>query len=355
MRACFPLLLLAGVAGCNPPADTGDDPVDDTGDTERGDTDTTPPDLVFALGGDWSGTTLTLTWFDLTSFGSDVLVTGGVLYSGAVTEETPGVSVGTPPEADRQEIDPTGAPGLRLAMYLPALHVDTDGDGVRSGEEAWAGVGGWWVMYVEGTVPADFEVPGLVPGWNSVHLRVNEDVPPDVADVSAVPLTTNLAVQSPITLGGTWTAAGDLSGYGLVTIPGPFFSGGTVDAYLVDGPLADPWGITLDGEPPADHVTAFEWLGGDGALEVPVAYLDNDHDGAFGAGDEPRYGACSDGVPVGAIWLYPFTDLALGWQLAMQGYTAGWNVLTIGQDQGRVLDAEARAALDVDEACVNGE
>lgn len=319
---------------------------DDTGDTADDTADDVPPDFTFALTGDWPGSTLTLTWLDFTSLGSEQPQLGAVAYSALVEDDSTGVPFGVPPEADMQEIDPDNAPGMMLAGYLPGLHLDADGDGLQSGDETYAGVGLAWPIYVTGTIPTDFADMGFVEGWNALEF-VPDGALPVPHDITAIPLAADLAVRTSITVGGSYTGE---EGASVVFVSSLLFEGETVDAFIYDGALSDPWSVTLDGPPDADHFSELEGVGM-AALEVPIAYMDSDGSGGFTDHDTPLYAACSGGLPVGLLYLPGITDLLTGWSLTLQGVGSGWVAMSLADSGGVVLtDAQAQD-LAMDASC----
>lgn len=323
---------------------------DDTGDTSNDSADDTaddvPPDFTFALSGDWAGSTLTLTWLDFTSLGSEQIELGAAGYSAPVEDDSTGVPFGVPPEADMQEIDPDNAPGMKLAGYLPGLHLDADGDGLQSGDEPYTGVGLAWPVYVSGTIPSDFADMGLVEGWNALEF-LPDGALPVTRDITAIPLDASLAERTSITVGGSYTGE---DGASVVFVSSLLFEGGTVDAFLYDGALSDPWSVTLDGPPDADHFSELEGVGM-AALEVPIAYMDSDGSGGFTDRDTPLYAACADGLPVGLLYLPGITDLLTGWSLTVQGVGSGWVGMSLADSGGVVLTDPQLQDLAMDDSC----
>lgn len=343
----LPLLALAAVLPVTLAACTGKG--DDTGDTDMDtdtDTGTAPPaDFTFALSGAYTDSTLTLTWLDFASLGSQTLATGDVRYSGIVTGASAGVPFGEPLEEDRQEIDPVNAPGFTLSGYIPGLHVDTDGDGLLSGTEAYAGVGLAWPVFVGGEVPADYLDLGMVAGWNALQFVPDSEIPL-LHDITAIPLDALLAERESITFGGS--LAGDDTR--LFVAPAAIFEGGTVADYVYDDVVSDPWSVTLDSRPAADHFSELEGLGL-AALEVPLAYTDNDQSGSYTDGDTPTTAACFNGSAVGLLYLSGVTDLLTGWSLTMQGLGTGWLGLSLADTGGGIVSDADLQTLALDGSC----
>lgn len=342
----LPFLLALPLFGCTgKPSDSGDtnEPVDDTAADDTGDA---PADFTFALTGDYAGSTLTLTWINFATIGTDTLDLGEVAYTGAVTGATKGVSLPEPPAGDLQEVDPTNAPGMMLAGYVPGLHLDADGDGLQSGDEVYVGAGLTWPVFLSGTIPADYADMGLVDGWNALEL-VPDSQEPVMHDITAIPLAASLAERTSITLGGSYV--GD-DGASLAILPSVMFEGGSVETYVYDGALDDPWSVTLDGAPEADHFAALQGVGL-GALEVPIAYTDSDGSGGHTSPDPLAFPACSDGVVAGLVYLPGVTDLMTGWSLTLQGVGSGWVGLTLEDSGGMLLSDAQLQDLALDGSC----
>ncbi len=332
---------------------TGKSPVvnDDTATDSAADSvadtaETLPADFTFQISGDWEGSTLTLTWVDFTSLSSGFPAVGAVEYSHVLGGVTPGVPFGEPPEADLQEVDPANAPGLMFAGYIPGLHLDSDGDGVESAPEPYVGVGLAWPVYVSGVIPSGYTDLGVVAGWNAIEF-VPDSAVPVIHDIHAIPLHAGLAERTSITVGGSY--GGD-PGASVVFVPSTTFQGGTVEAFVYDSEVSDPWSVTLDGAPPPDHFSELDGVGM-AALEVPIAYVDQDGSGGFTDRDAPLYPACSGGVPAGLLYLPGVTDLLTAWSLSVQGVGTGWVGLTLGDSGGAVLTDDELQDLAMDGSC----
>lgn len=334
------------------PPDTGD--TSDTNDSAEDTADTAdtggPPDLGFDLDGDWAGTTLTLTWIDGSTLGSESVVFGEVIVSAAAGADPLLVAAGVPPASALFEPEPEDAPGMLVAMYMPALHVDQDGDGLLSGEETYVGAGTTWATYITGVIPEEYTAMGAVDGWNAI-LLFTDSGDPEFTDPMGIPLSANTSVNEDLTLAGRFR--GDPDGMGLVVIPGSAFEGGGVESWLYDEALTPSWSIPLTGEPPAEHFSTMEGIGW-AAMELPIAYVDERAAG-FGEGDIPTLAACFDGVPVGAIWFGGPTDLMMALQFSVTGMGSGWIAMTTGDvGGGTVLTEEEAATLSIDDSCTLG-
>ena len=351
------VLLMSTLVACDAPApgETGDSEdtsdLGETGETgETGDPEDTgePPNLTFVLSGSFAGSTLGLTWLDATSLGSETgLVFGDTLASVAVTGSAMGLYAANPDASVLVEIDPVGSPGMLIAFYVPSLHVDSDGDGLHSGDEAYAGVGSTWLVYVQGPVAADLAAGGLAEGWNTLDSLAQTETPV-FGDPVDIPLDTSIAPVESLTIGGT--IAGDLADVGIVTVSAVIFGGGSVAAPLYDEPATAAWSMTLSGTPPADHLIPLEFLGVDGAMELPNSYADADGSGSFGDGDMPLLPACSNGALVAVFWLPAATTMSAAMTATMTGWSTGWSVSYLSESGGEVPEAD-RTKLTIDDSC----
>ena len=280
----------------------------DSGDTDTDtDTDTDPAvNLGFDIAGDYDGTTLSLTWLDPASLGSEELVFEDVLLTSAVATAHVEVAAPAPDATELIEIDPTTAPGLMAGLYVPALTRD----------DVCVGVGMVWPVYLSGEIPADRAAAGF-------------------------------------TVGGTF--GGDPDGMRLVLLSAISLGVGEGPAPLCDGHMSAEWSIPVSGEPPADHRYELDFLGMDAALEIPFSYTDSDHSGDFTAGDALVNAACAGGTPVVLLWMPSPTDLTVAFGLVMQGGMSGWNAILMGGGgPGGLLDEAARTSLLIDDGCVLG-
>ncbi len=330
----------------------GDTDTDADGDTDTDtDTDTTPEgDITFNLDGEWSGQMVTLTWFDIRSVTAETLAFGETLGTWAASADPLTVTPDAPAESEFIELDAKAAPGLMTAFYVPALFTDTDGDGLRAGSEPWTGVGSTYVVYVEGTIPAEYSASGVVAGWNDFTFTESGI---SSSPATAVPLATNLTPVDTLTFGGTWGAS-DLktARYGLALLPGSVFTGGAVESYVVDQVMTDPFTATVTGDPPLDHQQELDIPGSTGALEVPVAYFDITDDNVYASGDILAHGVCFDGSQVIVSWLAPPTSLGTAYTYAATGRVVGWGIYSAGT--GEALTGIEAAGLEITDSCPLG-
>ena len=347
------LLLLSLSAACNDkaPDDTSADTDADTDADADTDTDTdadadadtdtdtdTDVDMSFDLDGDWSGSTLVLTWLDPESLG-DGLATGDDLVVTDADADPLDIHAGEPSAADLIEVDPSGAPGLEIALYIPTLQRDG----------AFVGAGVIWPLYVSGPIPPDLLALGLGPGWNAVDSRALEgDL--GIGDIMDIPLDANLANNDEITLSGSYAGI-ELPNLLLSLLPYVVFSGGTVDALLFEEPLDGDWTMTISGEPPADHYVPLDGLAEEAAMEFPVAWQDADASGTVTDGDTALYTACAGSDTAVLIYLPPVTDLNTAYSYAAFGLSAGWGALAFTDAEPYALDASARSSLVISDDC----
>ncbi len=327
--------------------DTSD--TSETGETgETGDTGAEgPADLGFQLEGGWEGSTLTLTWVDPSSLGTESLNFGGVLLSEDVSQAETLIHAGRPPESDLQELNPEETPGMLMALYVPALHLDVDGDGLPQNGESFMAVGMTWAVYVTGVIPAEFTQLGVVDGWNAVVIAKEGD--PQFADAMTIPLPVNLAPNLELTAGGD--LGFDPDGARLMVISGQAFTGESPVGPLVDQALTDPWEVALSGPPAADRFYLIQNMGIMGALEVPLSYDDANHSGAFEeASDSLLFAACSDAVPVGFLWLPPPSDLYSAFGIARMGVGSGWMAVQLAEG-GSIVPPSLLTELVMDQTC----
>lgn len=332
MRLFLPLFAVAAVA-CSTYA-----PADDGGEDA--------PDAGFDLTGDFDGGTFSLTWVAPGSLepGAPPEL-GEVLYSAPAAERID-LDLPPPPEADMREVD--AETGARGALYVPAVHVDTDGDGHASKEETLLGVGLTWLVYVDGEV-TDGDLAGVTRGWNAVTLPFGVDETPTVTEADAIELESILRPRSTLTFGGAWTGTAPVNAR-LAVVSTIFIQGGAAATPVVwDGGSDDPWSITLDTPPHATHFRMMDEVGVPAALESPVAYRDQDGSSSFSQGDTPLHAVCSGSEAVGLIYFAAVKDFASGLRLSALGITPGWALVPLSDPSGAAISGSDLNDLDVTE------
>lgn len=303
------------LAACSPAATV--DGATDTGAEDTG----AATDLSFAITGDLTGATFSLSWIDASTFGSQSLTLGEVVAS-APAEATQELALDDPPESQLIELDPDGQPGTVAAFYLPALHYDADGDGAAANGEVVVGAGRWWAYFIGGTLSEEAASMGLELGWNSANLLDGD--PAQYGGASDIPLAANQVPVSDISVSGT--AAEDLVGSNFAVLSAMAFSNATPPAPLFEGELAATWSVSLSGAPGEDHVFDIDGKGTMGVFEVLAAYSDTDASGDYSTGDQVTGVACHDQRLAALAWVPPPTDVLS----ALGSYaTPGWNVMGV--------------------------
>ena len=203
--------------------------------------------------------------------------------------------------------------------------------------------------FVAGTIPSSWADAGVVEGWNALQYSADGE-PPIVGDLSAIPVPANFTLTDSLTLSGTWIGD-DATDVRLVLFPGPGLTGGSVDEVLYDAPYADPWSITLSGEPPADHFSSVDGISGEVALEMPLTFRDNDGNEELNWGDDLLYFACYDDAVVALGYLPEVTELQAGYLLELSGLTPGWAALTIASIGAAPVPEADRENLELSDVC----
>jgi hypothetical protein len=350
MRSTPILFLVASLAltACpKEPEDTGDLPEGDTdtdsdadadtdsdadadADTDSdadADTDTdTDVDLTamsFEIEGEWSGTSLDLTWFRPMD---ETWLVGEVLASSAVEGAEVSIEVAPPPSEDLLPMDEAKFPGLMAAFYLPAIYEDLDADVVHDPEEYFVGVGPTWLIYLDGEIPAGFEHLGLYAGWNAYQMDTSgHSELPVVYPLDAIPLETALFPNESITIGGSQDFAISYS-HRAALVSYAYLGGMPVaehhldDWYPADGP---GWSMEVTGEPDTDHFMEID-EGLAASVELPLAYLDSDGSDGFTVADTIEGAACYDGDMVALFYLPGIAELGTAAMFQLWGMTPGW-------------------------------
>jgi hypothetical protein len=321
--------------------DTDSDADTDADSDSDTDTDTDTDTITFELSGDWAGSTLSLTWVD---FSEDFDLGDGWTGTEATTSPLD-LTLSRPPTDHLIEVSPEEYPGLYLAIYLPALVMDDDGDHLHTSGEQIQGLGAWWPAYADGYIPPDLAVAGLVQGWNTITFGSSA---PSFDDVLAVPIAANLVPDETLSFAGTY--GDDLDDIRLAAIPGPVMDGGGVASLLYDAPMSDDWSFDLEGRPPADHFEPDDPKSDlDTAFEATVLYADLDTSGGFTDGDEPLAIACLETEVVLGLWIDPLTELDAALGIANSGVSTGWvGVATNGKESFRLLEDADLLSLSFD-------
>jgi hypothetical protein len=237
-----------------------------------------------------------------------------------------------------------------MALYVPALHIDTDGDGLPQNGESYTAVGMTWAVFITGEIPESFGKLGVQEGWNAIIVSKHDD--PEFGDPVNISMPVNLAPNLELVAGGALSF--DPDGMRVMLISGQTFTGGTSLGPLLDAPLTDPWELILSGPPAAERFYEIPEMGMTAAVEVPLSYADTDNSGDFDETvDQALYGACSDGSMVGFLWLPPPTDLHAAFAVAQLGTGTGWMGVSLSEEGG-MLESAALSSLVMDEGCGPG-
>jgi hypothetical protein len=311
------MLLLSLLLACNqddkiPLGDSGETSSENTDSEDTSGTSTVPEgtQVVFDLTGEWGGTTVSLTSFSTAADGS---MSFGEQFGSASAETSVPFYLPEPTEFVTSPDDPS----VSYALVGATLHHDDDGDGYPSGFETISGIGRYWLLYWRGPVNPDLAKLGVVEGWNAYDPNAQE-----IGDLSGVPLDANLVPHDEISVAGGYDGAEDLSTLGVLLYP-EALSAHQVAGLTYDGPMGDPWSISLTEAPDSDHI--FDADGTDLAVELPVVYADLNGSGGYDEGEPPLYNAClENGDSVALIYLPELTSMETAMGLSGQGITPGW-------------------------------
>jgi hypothetical protein len=353
------LLLLFSLSACTgEERETGDtaSPDGDTSETgETGDTgESGLPDLgedsvTFYAGGEYGGTTVSLTWVDAKTMGHRTLDFGAVVASAPAAEQNE-FALHRPPDEEMVEIDPEGHPGVRVALYAPTLHLDTDGDGAPSEAEGYVGVAQAWLLFVDGNPSGVVALPTARRGWNAMEMDLTPGIMVETRDMSEVPIFPSLQVQDNATIAGAFVGEVTPS-TGLAVVSQLALEGGTVEVAAIADRHADAtFEMRLRGEPPADHETTL-FDGVPAALEQAVVYEDSDSSGTFTPGDTLTYGMCVENEPIGMAYLDRVPTLDLARSLVGVGVTAGWVPVAL-EPEVRVISSDVLTTVVAGSGCM---
>ncbi|MBN1336643.1 MAG: hypothetical protein JXB39_11860 [Deltaproteobacteria bacterium] len=325
----------------SPEADTDTDTDADTDTDTDADTDAdVDADLTFVVEGDFDGTVLSLNWFSPGS--EEPPFDRAPLAAVEVSAATQGIAAGEPPSADLVEPDAKRWPGFQVAMYLPALHEDSDTDRVHDDTELWVGVGAVFPTWVAGTIPAEFVKMGLTEGWNAVQPGPSGfETDATLYPVTAIPLAAHLWPGLPITVGGSFDLGGSISQTGLV-LASMGYATTVLDTVF---PLTDPWSLTLADRLPTDLVI---WDAGVGVgAGWPVAFTDLDKSGGYSEDDALAGFVCDGDAMVMIGWAEPPTDLLGAFYTDLLFGYAGWAPVVVDMGSGEQTPVDPSAWMDL--------
>lgn len=303
---------------------------------------------TFLPGEETEGTTLTLTWVEPSSLHHANYVLGDVLLSLPVAPEVV-FDLHAPDPSLMVEVDPEGHPGVTAAYFVPALHIDTDGDGLPSEGESYLGVGKTWLLYVNGSPSGIEDLPNALRGWNAMEVDLETGIAEATWDLDDLLIMATLWERPNVSLEGTWSEEVP-RGTGLVFRSLVEAQGGAVELPVVADQRAEsPFRLPARGPPPDDHFADLK-PGVPAAIEVGEAYTDVDGDGAFTANDIPLHGVCSEGTPMGLAYLPTVPSLLLAIKLVGIGNPAGWSAVSL-EENPRLVSNSVLTGLSVGSDC----
>ncbi|MCP4808957.1 MAG: hypothetical protein GY913_00085 [Proteobacteria bacterium] len=336
-------------SGVEGDADTDADSDSDTDADSDADTDSdTDTDveynetITFVIDGDWENTGIAMTFAEI----GDEGIFGGETDSGTVvTGATQSVTPDRPTGDELQEIE--DVPGLFISFHVADWHAD-DGNGDFDEGEEILGVSEPYLTWIEGEMPAEFELVGFQLGWNALLFEEGSDLP-TALDTDAIPLGANIAYSESVTMGGTSDYTDRLA-----VLPFTAFEDGTgIDELLYDDELGATWEFTLSGAPPESHM--FEEETAAFALELPLAYADSNESGGPDDGDALQSTSCLDGLVVGAMYVAPPATPIEAFMAIFQGLEFGWNAVQFPEEDGPPVVVEDATGLAIDGSCTLGE
>ncbi len=333
-----------GVADTNEPADTDTDSGDSGSPLLLGEDEAT-----FTFTGSYEGATLSLTQVDPIGIMGGTYRFGEVLTSVAITEDALTLDLHAPDASLLEELDPEGHPGVKGVFFVPALHVDTDGDGVPSANEAFLGVSSAWLLYVDGNPSGIQAVPNALRGWNAMLMDMEAGIAMATSSLESMPIFVTLIENPNESVSGTWSVEPDPA-MGIVVRSRVAILGGEVEApTFTDVHAESPFDFVLRGVPPTDHFEEFV-DGVSAAVEIPEVYTDVDTDHAYTEVDTREYGVCREGSPIGFVYLSVVSSLGLAVQLVGAGNASGWNAMVLAPEE-KFISSNDLTALNSGPAC----
>jgi len=338
--ALWSLLIPVALIACNGgPSDDTD--VDTDTDTDT-DTEARPDgaDLTFVLDTTDAGYAVGLLQVD-----SQQNVIGTFAAAASVEGEAT-LSLGQVPVED---LEYQADLGTEVALFLPYVFEDLDGDEAKDEDEPVVGAGDTIVAWVE-SVNGTLVLLGIQPGWNALDVSTET---PSTYPRDNIPISVNLLPVT--TLSATADVDDSLSvdGRRLAIVSGVSIdAGGALDT-LSDQALTDPITFTVDGAPPASHVVEDADIEGL-ATELPVAYIDADESGGPSEADTGQVPVCHDARAVVLIWLPQPTLPEQVFSYVDAGLRPGWLAFHADdiEDGGAPLVQAELDALTIDETCV---
>lgn len=335
------LLLTTSCTGLPQPTDDSDSR--DTADSADSAEDTSPT-IAFDVSGNMEGMAFTFVQLPVSEAG---FVMGDLLH-----EQAPAARIELRPDPLPYVQPLPDIVGLEGAFFVGGLHED-DGNLSWDPEERWFAAGSWMALYLSGELPELMVLAGWELGWNGI--LIDGAAVPALGDPLALPLIN--AYVDEVALDGTADAALP-EGTRFALVPAPVFAGESVDALLVDAPLATPWSLTVRGAPDPSHFLDIDGDGFTEAVESFVVYEDTDWSESVTVGDAGLGGVCSfEGENayqgVGLFFSPPSTNVLWPVYFAAAGASLGWNAFAAdpGGDTLRFLDVETLTGLIASGAC----
>ncbi len=316
--------------------DTNDTSVDTGRDDSASETGDEPDEMLrWEVTGSLEGTAFSLVHLQFPETDDGDLAMGAVWVEAAAA-----ASISLPADVPPDDFFQASGGGLSVAVFVGALHED-DGDDRWEATEGWVAASTDWVAYLDGPVPPELLAMGLVSGWNALEFHGESFV---VGDTTAMPIS--VALNESLVIGGTYDHTITHEDR-VVALPATVFGGLPVTSVMDDVAVgADgTWSVTLDGAPPADHYADVDGNGEQEAVELPVAYVDNDSSLAYSSGDRIVAAACVGDVPVGGWWLEPPVNIISLVSITAQGLTLGWVPVLLADGGGVVSEAEAASTV----------
>lgn len=206
--------------------------------------------------------------------------------------------------------------------------------GLLDGAGQVLGLSGDWLVWSEG--PGDPDDPfTTLHGWNLLHSEMSAGSARS-SDCTAT-VEASLVPFPFATFQGTLAEA-ETTGRRIALVSAVALGGGAVaEAAVADVPAAPAWSITVESDPPTDHLAAFERsndYGGSAeelvAWESLVLYTDSDGSESWSPGDSDVRQACSgSGEELGAAWVAAATTPDAASAAIGVGLGTGWTA-TVG-------------------------
>ena len=282
--------------------DTGTSPTGASGTTaDTGQAVVGPTDITFTIMGDAVGQ----------GVGLHALTVGGTLEpipeaSAHAVSDRVTLSVAAPPPEAWFSLS-TAAPEEVGAIYVPTLFNDLDEDGSPEPGEVYTGLSLVLVVYLagEGEVPEALAEIGITRGWSAVLFLGDITVNPSL---NGIPISVTER-RDTLVLSGAYDGK-IAQRIAVRRFDDPL--GLTTEKVLFDGPLESAFTVTIDGEPPEDHLFVNEAVPMGTAIEMIGTYVDEDDSGSLTPEDTVGELLCEpvSGRPLLVMWIPQSDDLA---------------------------------------------